>query len=97
MMLNAIMGSPEFDGWEAFAPPFGITLYYIYNFVIIVILLNILIALYNSAYEDITGNATDEVSSTTPGAPSFSRCLTQLERTKATSWKTGMLRHRRIF
>lgn len=59
-MLNAIMGSPEFDGWEAFAPPFGITLYYIYNFVIIVILLNILIALYNSAYEDITGNATDE-------------------------------------
>ncbi|KAM3423689.1 hypothetical protein BST61_g1102 [Cercospora zeina] len=60
MMLNAIMGSPEFDGWESFAPPFGITLYYIYNFVIIVILLNILIALYNSAYEDITGNATDE-------------------------------------
>lgn len=35
-------------------------LYYIYNFVIIVILLNVLIALYNSAYEDITGNATDE-------------------------------------
>jgi hypothetical protein len=60
MMLNAIMGSPEFDGWENFAPPFGLTLYYIYNFVIIVILLNILIALYNSAYEDITGNATDE-------------------------------------
>lgn len=60
MMLNAIMGSPEFDDWDNFAPPFGITLYYIYNFVIIVILLNILIALYNSAYEDITGNATDE-------------------------------------
>lgn len=35
-------------------------LYYIYSFVIMVILLNILIALYNSAYEDITGNADDE-------------------------------------
>lgn len=35
-------------------------LYYIYNFVIAVILLNVLIALYNSAYEDITENAIDE-------------------------------------
>ena len=40
--------------------PFGMILYYIYSFVIMVILLNILIALYNSAYEDITGNADDE-------------------------------------
>nr|POE94569.1 calcium channel yvc1 [Quercus suber] len=59
-MLNAIMGSPEFDGWERFAPPFGLILYYIYNFIIVVILLNVLIALYNSAYEDITDNAIDE-------------------------------------
>ncbi|KAF7197939.1 Calcium channel YVC1 [Pseudocercospora fuligena] len=59
-MLNAIMGDPDFDNWDNFAPPFGLILYYIYNFVIIVILLNVLIALYNSAYEDITGNATDE-------------------------------------
>jgi hypothetical protein len=59
-MLNAIMGAAEFDGWENFAPPFGLILYYIYNFVIVVILLNVLIALYNSAYEDITGNAIDE-------------------------------------
>lgn len=59
-MLNAIMGSPEFDGWDRFAPPFGLILYYIYNFIIIVILLNVLIALYNSAYEDITDNAIDE-------------------------------------
>ena len=59
-MLNAIMGSPEFDGWDRFAPPFGLILYYIYNFIIIVILLNVLIALYNSAYEDITENAIDE-------------------------------------
>ncbi|SMR59423.1 unnamed protein product [Zymoseptoria tritici ST99CH_1E4] len=59
-MLNAIMGAAEFDGWDNFAPPFGLILYYIYNFVIVVILLNILVALYNSAYEDITGNAIDE-------------------------------------
>ncbi|KAF2430146.1 hypothetical protein EJ08DRAFT_612884 [Tothia fuscella] len=59
-MLNAIMTSPDFDGFENFGHPFGLILYYIYTFVIMVILLNILIALYNSAYEDITDNATDE-------------------------------------
>ncbi|KAF1923306.1 uncharacterized protein M421DRAFT_104535 [Didymella exigua CBS 183.55] len=59
-MLNAIMQSPEFEGFDNFAPPFGLILYYIFTFVVMVILLNILIALYNSAYEDITGNATDE-------------------------------------
>ncbi|KAH8702714.1 hypothetical protein GQ44DRAFT_743933 [Phaeosphaeriaceae sp. PMI808] len=59
-MLNAVMQSPEFDGFDNFAPPFGIILYYIFTFVVMVILLNILIALYNSAYEDITQNAIDE-------------------------------------
>ncbi|KAH8678587.1 hypothetical protein BGZ60DRAFT_370275 [Tricladium varicosporioides] len=59
-MANAVMGSPDFSGFDNFAPPFGIILYYIFSFMIMVILLNILIALYNSAYEDITGNAVDE-------------------------------------
>ncbi|KAI9891188.1 MAG: hypothetical protein M1814_003031 [Vezdaea aestivalis] len=59
-MAQAILQSPNFDGFENFAPPFGITLYYIFTFVVMVILLNILIALYNSAYEDITDNAVDE-------------------------------------
>jgi hypothetical protein len=59
-MLNAIMQSPEFDGFDNFAPPFGIVLYYIFTFLVMVILLNVLIALYNSAYEDITTNAVDE-------------------------------------
>ncbi|KAF2870752.1 hypothetical protein BDV95DRAFT_574545 [Massariosphaeria phaeospora] len=59
-MLNAIMQSPEFEGFENYAPPFGLILYYIFTFVVMVILLNILIALYNSAYEDITENAIDE-------------------------------------
>lgn len=59
-MLNAIMQSPDFEGFDRFAPPFGLILYYIFTFVVMVILLNILIALYNSAYEDITDNAIDE-------------------------------------
>ncbi|KAK7523545.1 receptor-activated Ca2+-permeable cation channel [Phyllosticta citriasiana] len=59
-MLAAILQSPEFEGFDNFAPPFGIILYYLFTFVVMVILLNILIALYNSAYEDITDNAVDE-------------------------------------
>lgn len=59
-MANAIMQSPDFSGFDNFAPPFGIILYYIFTFLIMVVLLNILIALYNSAYEDITDNAIDE-------------------------------------
>lgn len=59
-MLNTIMQSPDFEAFDRFAPPFGLILYYIFTFVVMVILLNILIALYNSAYEDITDNAIDE-------------------------------------
>lgn len=59
-MANSVMQSPDFSGFENFAPPFGIILYYIFTFVVMVVLLNILIALYNSAYEDITENAVDE-------------------------------------
>ncbi|KAL2818917.1 hypothetical protein BJX63DRAFT_47732 [Aspergillus granulosus] len=59
-MANSVMQSPEFGMFEDFAFPFGIILYYFYTFIILTILLNILIALYNSAYEAISGNATDE-------------------------------------
>ncbi|MCJ1356683.1 MAG: hypothetical protein MMC33_006678 [Icmadophila ericetorum] len=59
-MANSVMQSPDFSNWDHFAPPFGLILYYIYTFVVMVILLNILIALYNSAYSDITDNAIDE-------------------------------------
>lgn len=59
-MTKAIMQSPEFEGFEAFGPPWGIILYYCFTFVVMIILLNILIALYNSAYEDIYENADDE-------------------------------------
>ena len=35
-MLNSVMQSPDFDGFENFAPPFGIVLYYIFTFVVMV-------------------------------------------------------------
>ncbi|KJK89927.1 hypothetical protein H633G_06167 [Metarhizium anisopliae BRIP 53284] len=59
-MTKAILQSPEFEGFEGFGPPWGIILYYCFTFVVMIILLNILIALYNSAYEDIYENADDE-------------------------------------
>ncbi|KAM5439339.1 Calcium channel yvc1 [Microsporum ferrugineum] len=59
-MANTVLQNPSFDEFQGFAPPFGILLYYLFTFVVMVVLLNILIALYNSAYEDITGNAINE-------------------------------------
>ncbi|KAI0467652.1 hypothetical protein F4859DRAFT_493157 [Xylaria cf. heliscus] len=59
-MANAIMQSPDFTGFERFSPPFGIILYYLFTFVVMVVLLNVLIALYNSAYQDIYDNSDDE-------------------------------------
>ncbi len=59
-MANALMQSPDFSGFEKFGHPFGIILYYCFTFIVMVVLLNILIALYNSAYENIYENADDE-------------------------------------
>lgn len=35
-MINTVMQSPDFSGFENFAPPFGIILYYIFTFVVMV-------------------------------------------------------------
>ena len=35
-MLNSVMQSPDFGGFDAFAPPFGLVLYYIFTFVVMV-------------------------------------------------------------
>lgn len=59
-MANALMQSPDFNGFERFGHPYGLILYYLFTFVVMVVLLNILIALYNSAYSDIYDNANDE-------------------------------------
>ncbi|KAI9805121.1 MAG: hypothetical protein M1825_000955 [Sarcosagium campestre] len=74
-MANAVMQSPDFSGFENFAAPFGIILYYIFTFVVMVVLLNILIALYNSAYEDITDNAIDEYMALAKGKKALTRHL----------------------
>lgn len=36
VMLNSIMQSPSFEAFDEFAPPFGLILYYIYTFVVMV-------------------------------------------------------------
>jgi hypothetical protein len=35
-MANSVMQSPDFSGFENFAPPFGIILYYIFTFIVMV-------------------------------------------------------------
>jgi hypothetical protein len=35
-MANAVMQSPDFSGFERFSPPFGIILYYLFTFVVMV-------------------------------------------------------------
>ena len=60
-MTSAVLQSPEFDGFERFSKgPWALILYYLFTFIVMVILLNVLIALFNSAYEDIYQNANDE-------------------------------------
>jgi len=59
-MTNVLLGNPDFASFDDFSRPFGLILYYIFAFIVMVILLNILIALYNQAYTDITENAVDE-------------------------------------
>lgn len=35
-MANALLGAPDFDGFDAFQPPFGLILYYIFAFLVMV-------------------------------------------------------------
>lgn len=35
-MANSVMQSPDFDAFEDFAPPFGILLYYVFNFIVMI-------------------------------------------------------------
>ena len=56
-----ITSSPDFDSpSERFGYPFGLIVYYSWNFLATIILVNVLIALFGSAYSDVEGNATDE-------------------------------------
>jgi len=59
-MEAEIPNHKEGGSFDHFSHPFGMILYYVFAFIVMVILLNILIALYNQAYTDITENAIDE-------------------------------------
>lgn len=59
-LVKAIIGASGFSDVKNLVPPYASVLYYIYSFVLTVILMNILIALYSTAYAAIVENATDE-------------------------------------
>ncbi|KAH3670611.1 hypothetical protein OGAPHI_001126 [Ogataea philodendri] len=59
-MVQTVLGGPDFGAIERFAYPYGAILYYAYTFIVVLVLLNILIALYSQAYGDVVENATDE-------------------------------------
>lgn len=59
-LVKAVIGGSSFDDVATLVPPYASILYYVYSFVLSVILMNILIALYSTAYAAIVENATDE-------------------------------------
>ncbi|WVO13318.1 hypothetical protein L204_100932 [Cryptococcus depauperatus] len=60
-LIQALLGSPDFESpSERFGYPFGLIVFYGWNFVATIILVNVLIALFGSAYSDITDNETEE-------------------------------------
>lgn len=59
-LVITVFGMGSFDAFEHFAPPYAAFLYYSYCFIVSVILLNILIALYSNAYQHVVENADDE-------------------------------------
>ena len=53
--------SPDFESpSERYGYPAGMLVYYAWNFLATIILVNVLIALFGSAYSDVEENATDE-------------------------------------
>jgi hypothetical protein len=59
-LIKSVVGDSSFEDFSIFVPPYASVLYYTYSFLLTVILMNILIALYSSAYANIVDNATDE-------------------------------------
>ncbi|CCG82591.1 putative Potassium ion channel Yvc1 [Taphrina deformans PYCC 5710] len=56
-VLQSGLGSPAFELYEG---SFALVLYYLFTFIMSIILLNILIALFNQAYSNVYDNADDE-------------------------------------
>lgn len=60
-LIQALLGSPDFDTpTQNFSYPFGLIIYYLWNFTTTIILVNVLIALFGTAYSEVYDNATDE-------------------------------------
>lgn len=60
VMLLTLMSSPNFNSLNSLAWPYGKILYYLFTFIVTSLLLNILIALFGSAYGRVYDNAIDE-------------------------------------
>jgi len=58
-LLQGLLGSPDFETYmdKDKSYPFGMILYYAWTVLTIILLLNILIALFNSAYENVADDA----------------------------------------
>lgn len=55
-LIQGLLGSPKFENYDSstLSYPFGMVLYYIWSVLTLVILLNILVALFGSAYQECT-------------------------------------------
>ncbi|KZP00161.1 calcium activated cation channel [Calocera viscosa TUFC12733] len=60
LLLQALLSSPDFTMSVAGASSFGLFLFYCWNVITSIILLNILISLFSSAYADVTDHAEAE-------------------------------------
>ncbi|KAI0334388.1 calcium activated cation channel [Cubamyces sp. BRFM 1775] len=57
-LIQALLQNPQYDMFD-FSPA-GLTLYYMWNVATVVILLNVLISLFSSAYDDVAEDASAE-------------------------------------
>ncbi|KAI0346876.1 calcium activated cation channel [Trametopsis cervina] len=58
LLIQALLQAPDYGRWNGWAP--GLFLYYLWNVATVVILLNILISLFASAYDDVVEDASAE-------------------------------------
>ncbi|PWN91977.1 hypothetical protein FA10DRAFT_227803 [Acaromyces ingoldii] len=60
LLTAAILGQPDFDGpADNFGEPFGTILFYVFSFITLMLLSNILVAFFASAYDKTVDNAED--------------------------------------
>ncbi|KAH3680484.1 hypothetical protein WICMUC_000271 [Wickerhamomyces mucosus] len=59
-LMKGILGGANYSAFQQFSYPYSSILFYAYNFLISVILLNVLIALFSSAYQKVYDNALEE-------------------------------------